>query len=143
MRPGDRLPGLPKHSLKMSLDWQAGGGLSLGAQVRAFSSQFVRGNENNRHQPGTNDEGDTFTGSGRIAGFAVLDLTASWKVGDHAELFAKVSNALDRRYGSAGLLGETAFDARGQLQEPDEWRQAQFVGPGAPRAVWVGARLTF
>ena len=143
VRPGDRLPGLPKHSLKMSLDWQAGGGLSLGAQVRAFSSQFVRGNENNRHQPGTNDEGDTFTGSGRIAGFAVLDLTASWKVGDHAELFAKVSNALDRRYGSAGLLGETAFDARGQLQEPDEWRQAQFVGPGAPRAVWVGARLTF
>ena len=73
----------------------------------------------------------------------MLDLTASWKVGSHAELFAKVSNALNRRYGSAGLLGETAFDARGHLEEPDEWRQAQFVGPGAPRAVWVGARLTF
>lgn len=143
VRPGDRLPGLPKHSLKLSLDWQAGGGLSLGAQARAFSSQFVRGNENNRHQAGTNEEGDEFSGSGRIAGFAVLDLTASWKVGHYAELFAKVSNALNRRYGSAGLLGETAFDARGHLEEPDEWRQAQFVGPGAPRAVWVGARLTF
>ena len=143
VRPGDRLPGLPQHSLKMSLDWRAGGDLSFGAQLRAFSSQFVRGNENNRHRSGTNEEGDEFSGSGRIAGFAVLDLTATWKIGGHADLFAKVSNVLNRRYGSAGLLGESAFDARGHLQEPDEWRQAQFVGPGAPRAVWVGARLSF
>ena len=139
VRPGDRLPGLPKHSIKASLDWQLGGRFSVGTQLRAYSSQFVRGNENNRHAP----DGNGFSGSGRIGGFAVLDLTASWKFGDHGELFAKLNNVFDRRYGSAGLLGESAFDAQGRLQAPDDWRQAQFVGPGAPRAVWVGARLVF
>ena len=139
VRPGNRLPGLPRHSLKFGVDWQATPAWAVGAQWRGYSGQFVRGNENNAHQP----DGIDFDGSGRVGGYAVLDLTTRWKAAGGLELFAKVSNVFDRRYASAGLLGDNAFDASGALQAPDDWRQAQFVGPGAPRAAWVGVRLTF
>lgn len=136
VRPGDRLPGLPAHSLKLSLDARPAEGWTIGAQWQAYSSQFVRGNENNAHQP----DGDEFNGSGRLGGYAVLNLTAGWKFAPGWELFAKVSNVFDRRYASAGTLGENAFDASGQLLAPADWRTEQFVGPGAPRAGWIGLR---
>jgi len=139
VRPGNRLPGLPGHSLKLAADWQAGPAWNIGAQLRAYSSQFVRGNENNAHQP----DGEEFNGAGRIGGFAVLDLTLNWKARAGLEWFAKLSNALDRRYATAGLLGRNAFDAAGSLLAPADWRNEQFVGPGAPRAAWIGARLEF
>lgn len=139
VRPGDSIPGMPRHSVKLAADWQALPGLSVGAQLRAYSGQYVRGNENNRHQP----DGVDFNGAGRIGGFAVVDLTGSWKLGKNVELFGKVANVFDRRYATAGILGENAFDAGGAIQAPDDWRTEQFVGPGAPRAAWLGVRMSF
>jgi hypothetical protein len=57
------------------------------------------------------------------------------------ELFAKVANVFNRRYATAGQLGRNGFDASGAVLAPDAWRNAQFVAPGAPRAVWVGVRV--
>lgn len=139
VRPGDRLPGLPAHSLKLALDWQVASAWNVGAQWRGFSSQYLRGNENNAHEP----DGAEFNGAGKIGGFAVLDLTTRWKPASQVELFAKVSNVFDRKYASSGLLGESAFDANGAIQAPDDRSTEQFVGPGAPRAGWVGARMRF
>jgi len=139
VRPGDRIPGLPQHSLKLAADWQPAAGWNLGAQLRAYSGQFVRGNENNRHQA----DGSEFLGSGRIGGYAVVDMTASWKFNERFELFGRLSNLFDRHYATTGLLGENAFDANGALMAPDDWRGEQFVGPGAPRAAWIGLRLQF
>ncbi len=139
VRSGDRIPGLPQHSFKLAADWLALPGVSLGAQLRAYSGQFVRGNENNRHQ----SDGVDFNGAGRIGGFAVVDLTGSWKFGKNFELFGKVANVFDRRYATAGILGENAFDAAGAIQAPADWRTEQFIGPSAPRAAWVGLRMSF
>jgi iron complex outermembrane receptor protein len=139
VRPGNQLPGLPRHTFKLAADWQPGGGWNLGAQLRAYSGQFVRGNENNAHRP----DGEEFNGSGRIGGFAVVDLTAGWKLGGGIELIGRITNLFDRRYGTAGLLGENAFDEQRQLMAPGDWRAEQFVGPGAPRAGWLGVRMAF
>ena len=139
IRPGNRIPGLPQHSFKFGADWQPAAGWNIGTQLRAYSGQFVRGNENNAHQP----DGVDFSGSGRIGGFAVVDLTGSWKLGTNLELFGKLANLFDRRYATAGLLGANAFDANRVLQAPADWRAEQFVGPGAPRAAWLGMRMQF
>jgi len=139
VRPGDRMPALPAHSLKLTVDARPLPSWSIGAQVAAYSSQFVRGNENNAHQA----DGLDFFGAGTIGGFAVVNLTTNWKLGAGWELFAKVSNLFDRRYASGGLLAENAFDAQGRLQPPADWRNEQFVAPGAPRALWVGLRWRF
>jgi len=139
VRPGNRLPGLPAHSVKLGADWQPLDAWTLGAQLRGYSSQYVRGNENNKHRP----DGVDFFGSGKVGGFAVVDLTTSWRFGKNVEVFGKIANLFDRRYASSGTLGENAFDANGAILAPDDWRDEQFVGPGAPRAAWVGVRLSF
>ncbi|VTU31145.1 vitamin B12/cobalamin outer membrane transporter [Variovorax sp. PBL-H6] len=137
VRPGDRLPGLPAHQLKFNVDWRVTPAWTIGAQYRAYSHQTVRGNENGLHTP----DGAAFSGSGRLGGYALLDLTASWKPRPGVELFAKVANLFDRRYASAGQLGRNGFDAAGAVLPPEAWRNEQFVAPGAPRAVWLGVRL--
>lgn len=139
VRKGNRLPGLPAHTLKLSVDLQATPSWSVGAQVRAQSKQYVRGNENNAHQA----DGVDFFGSGSTAGFALLDLTTSWKLRPGWEVFGKVSNVFDRRYSTGGLLGTNGFAANGAVQAPADWRNEQFVAPGAPRAGWVGLRVSF
>jgi len=139
VRPGNRLPGLPAHSAKLTLDTRPLPNWSVGAQLAAYSSQFARGNENNAQQA---DAAGSF-GAGKIGGYALVNLTTNWKLGGGWELFAKVSNLFDRRYASGGLLAENAFDPRGNLLAPADWRNEQFVAPGAPRALWVGARWSF
>jgi outer membrane receptor protein involved in Fe transport len=139
IRPGNRIPGLPQHTLKLGADWKARADLNLGVQLRAFSGQYVRGNENNQHRA----DGVDFNGPGRIGGFAVVDLTGRWTVAPGVELFGKLANLFDRRYASSGLLGENAFDASGALLPPGSRPQELFVGPGAPRAAWAGVRVEF
>ncbi|MDL2337089.1 MAG: TonB-dependent receptor [Pseudomonadota bacterium] len=137
VRPGNRIPGLPKHSLKLNADWRVTPEWMLGAQLSAYSDQYVRGNENNAHKP----DGVDFNGSGRIGGYALLNLTTNLQLGRGWELFAKVTNVLDRHYATAGALGENAFTGNGnELRSPVT---EQFTGPSAPRAAWVGVRLRF
>jgi iron complex outermembrane recepter protein len=113
--------------------------LTFGSTLTAFSSQYVRGNENNAHQA----DGGAFSGSGKLAGYALLDVYTTYDLGGAWQLFARVSNVLDKGYSSAGRLGRNSFDASGTFeQDRGEWRNEQFVGPGAPRAGWIGLRYT-
>jgi outer membrane receptor protein involved in Fe transport len=139
VRPGDRLPGIPQHLLKFDLAWRAAEGVRVGANVTAQSGAYVRGNENNRHQP----DGVDFFGSGRTAGFAVLNLDARWAIAKGLSLVGKINNVLDRRYDTGGMLGENAFDPGGNLQHPDDWRDEQFVAPAAPRSMSLALRWRF
>ena len=147
IRKGDRLPGLPAHSLKLGLAWRATDELRLGADLQAFSGQYLRGNENNRHQAGTytdvNGETRTFEGAGKVGGYAVLNLNAELGLGAGWQAFARVNNVFDRRYASAGVLAENPFVGGAFQANPDNWRRESFVAPGAPRAAWVGVRYLF
>jgi len=148
VRAGNRLPGLPAHSLKLALSWRAAPGLRLGADVQAFSGQLARGNENNRHRAGTAIDAfgtaRTFAGGGRLPGYAILNLDAELDLGGGWQLIGRVDNVFDKRYASAAALAENPFDAAGAFQ-PDsgDWRRETFVAPGAPRAIWLGLRYAF
>lgn len=137
VRPGDRIPGLPRHHFKLNADWRVLPQWVLGAQLSAYSSQFVRGNENNQHRP----DGVDFNGSGKVGGYALVNLNTSVSLGRGWELFARVTNVFDRKVASAGALGENSFTGNGnQLQAAVT---DQFIGPNAPRAGWIGLRLKF
>jgi outer membrane receptor protein involved in Fe transport len=134
---GDHIPGLPRHGLKMGLAWRASDALRIGADVVAYSSQYVRGNENNRHRPDAE-----FGGRGKLPGYAVLNLNGNYRLGGGWTLFGRIDNVFDKRYASGGALAENPFVGAGNAfaADPDEWRSEQFVAPGAPRAGWVGVR---
>lgn len=140
IQPGDRLPGLPRNLLKLDLGWRATPALRIGANWQAQSGVYLRGNENNQQQA----DASAFNGSGRVGGFALLNLQARWRIGSGWSLLGKVNNVFDRHYATGGQLGQNAFDASGQLQAPGNWRHEAFVAPGAPRSFalalqWQGA----
>jgi iron complex outermembrane receptor protein len=124
---GDRIPGIPSHSLKLTLDYTAVR-WSAGAAVRAASRVFARGDENNRDAQGS------------IPGYGVLDMHARWQLTRGVEVFAFVDNVLDKRYAGQGLLGLNVFNGPGHAFAPDAAVPEQFRGMGAPRGAWVGVR---
>lgn len=139
IRPGDTFPGVPRHQAKFNVLLRPVEKWSVGSTLTAFSSQYVRGNENNAHQA----DGAAFNGSGKLAGYGLLDLYTTYDLGGAWQLFARVSNVFDKGYSSAGRLGHNSFDAAGTFeQDRNNWRNEQFVGPGAPRAGWIGLRYT-
>jgi outer membrane receptor protein involved in Fe transport len=145
---GDRLPGIPERSLKLSGRAQVTPRWQLGGELVAFSSQYVRGNENNRHQPGdaTDSFGNTrtFEGQGKTAGYAIVNLRTRYELGEGWQVFARLNNLFDKRYASGGALAENPFDAAGNFAtSADDWRRETFSAPGAPRAAWVGLNYRF
>jgi hypothetical protein len=102
VRPGDRMAGLPRHSLKLTANAHLRPGWTVGAQFSAYSSQRVQGNENGGQRP----DGVDYFGSGHVGGYALLDLTTNIALGHGVEVFAKVANVFDRRYATGGSLAQ-------------------------------------
>jgi outer membrane receptor protein involved in Fe transport len=119
---GSRIPGVPQHNLKLNLSSTIGR-LSLGGNLLTTSSQYLRGDEANLLPA--------------LDGFALVNVSASYALARNVALTARVTNLLDSEYSTFGLLGE-ADEVLG-----DDYEDPRFLGPGAPRAAWVGLRLSF
>ena len=164
VQPGDRMPGIPMHNLNVSADVHITDRWNLGLTMVAHSSSYVRGNENNGHRQGdweytyyqTGTESGyrptrQFKNSGSVPGYAVFNLRTSYELGKGFSLFALVNNLFDRRYFSAGRLGINPFSPSdygvigpsGWNYNSNDWRNTTMVGPGAPRAFWVGLDFRF
>lgn len=146
--PGDRIPLLPRRVLKLHTDIDLASTWSVGAGLIASSGANARGNENGQHVP----DGTVYTGPGRSAGYAVLNMNLDYTPSPRLTLFVQVSNLLDRRYSTGAQLGANGFDANGHyaaralpVDANGDYpvRRATFLAPGAPRAVWVGVRYRF
>jgi outer membrane receptor protein involved in Fe transport len=140
VRPGTRIAGLPRHTLKLGADWEAGPELSIGADLQAQSMLATQGNED-----GAIDDAGT-RADWSVRGFALLNLHASWRPASGWELFARASNVLDRRYETYGLVASDLFPG-GTLLRPHEGGgsalPSRFVAPGAPRLLTAGLRYRF
>jgi outer membrane receptor protein involved in Fe transport len=138
---GTRIAGLPRHTLKLNLEWETRPGLALGAGLRALSRMASQGNED-----GLVADEEAAAGDWSIAGYALLDLHANWTPAPGWQLFARVGNALDRRHESFGALAVDMF-AGGRLLQPHagavEPGITRFVAPGAPRTLAAGVRYRF
>jgi len=134
VRKGDRVPLIPRHQAKFFVDFKATQQWTVGADVVALSSMFVRGNENNQHQAG----GD-FGGKGETGAFAIVNLRTSYQVTPMVSVFARVNNVFDREYNTAGVLGERRVNFDGSITGEEVSTTA--FGPGAPRIGWLGLRI--
>jgi outer membrane receptor protein involved in Fe transport len=121
VRPGDRIPGIPRHNLKLGLEYAVRDDLWLGASVIAVSGSSLRGDDANRQR--TTD------------GYALLNLHARYQPVKHLEIWARADNVTDAEYETAGALNFNAFGRPIAVE--------RFVSPGPGIAGWAGVRLLF
>lgn len=120
---GDRLPSTPEHNVKIGADYAFTDQFSLGATASYHSSQYLRGDEANDDK--------------KISGYGVVNLHGRYQLNKNVQFFAKVDNLFDNEYESFGLYGEP--DEAPGLDTLDDER---FVGAGAPRAGWIGIKVS-
>lgn len=128
---GNRIPGVARHSLKLRLDADATSDWRIGASLLMASAVHARGDENN------------LDANGRVPGYAVVNLDTRWQLTRQVSIFARVDNALDRRYASFGVTGLNVFTGPARSFDASNPRAEQFRGFGAPRGAWVGVQSTF
>lgn len=149
VEPGDRIPLTPRHIFKTFAEWQIVPQFSVSADLISVAGSYVRGNENNEHEP----DGQFYIGPGRTGGYTVVNLGAELRPTPALKIFAQVNNLFDREYYTGGQLGSTGFNAAGNfVARPfagpivDGERPllgSTFFAPGAPRAYWAGVRYSF
>jgi outer membrane receptor protein involved in Fe transport len=126
VKPRDRIPGIPANTIKLRLDYTATAKWNIGTNLTWRGSIFARGDEDNEDV------------NGKIAGYLLIDLDTSYQVTKQLQVFATVSNLLDKRYASFGVLGENFFNGPNHTFDGANPVNEQFVGPGAPRGAWIG-----
>jgi outer membrane receptor protein involved in Fe transport len=164
---GDNIPLIPDHIFKVFSDYSFSDKFKLGGDMILVAGSFVRGNENNKHQPGEvtwecDDEAangedcksaygtSTFRGKGKTPGYATVNLFTSYKPRSDWTVFGRLNNVFDKEYYTAGQLGADPFNSSGVIQTNPNGSTNKsftigdtFVAPGAPRSLWVGVRYEF
>ena len=102
----------------------------------------MRGNENGGHEA----DGVYYLGPGKSSGFATINFDAEWRPQPWLKLYARLSNAFDNKYYTAGQLAATGFATDGSFvarpfntpviggERP--LLNSTFFSPGQPRAIW-------
>jgi len=133
VEPGDRLPGIPEHRLKLGVDYKVLPEWTVGATVNVVSSFFYVGDESNQLAP--------------IPGFTTVNLHSSYKPVAHLEVFATVNNLFNRKYGTWGILSDPTgingpgIPPGGVTNGPGV--DNRFLSPAAPFEAFGGARILF
>jgi iron complex outermembrane receptor protein len=128
---GSRIPAIPRQSLKLRADFDAGEKWSIGANALVASSIQARGDENNLDV------------HGRVPGYARLDLDTRYRYSRRLDFFGRIDNALNRRYANFGILGTNVFTGPSQTFDAANPRTEQFLGRGVPRSVSTGLQYLF
>jgi len=143
VRPGDRIPLIPRHSGRLVLDYEVNESLNIGGNLIVASGAFLHGDENNANQAGgTNGEGAFVAGTGWLPGYAVFNVQGTYHVTKNAEVFARIVNVANREYATGGFLTSNSFNPNGTFRfDPAAWTNENALSPAAPRAIWAGVRF--
>ncbi len=89
--------------------------------------------------------GRPFTHGGKVPGYAIFNLDGTYRVNEAFEVNLRITNLFNRRYYTAGRLGVNPFapstvgatGPSGWNYNSSEWVNTNFVGPGAPRGLFL------
>lgn len=147
IEPGDRMPLIPRHMLKVYAEVQVTGALGVDVDLMALSGVVARGNENGHHEA----DRVYYLGPGGTEPYTVVNLGARYALTRWLTITGQVNNLFDRRYSTAALLGSTAFTAAGTFVARPfppvggefPLTHSTFYAPGAPIRAWAGLRVRF
>jgi outer membrane receptor protein involved in Fe transport len=148
VRPGDRIPLIPEHTGRLVLDYAVNKQFDLGANLIFVAGSYLHGDENNANVANTTDVASgtyiSSQGTGWIPSYTELNFNGTYRFSKNFEIFARMTNALNKDYYTAGFLTDNVYTANGTLiTNPNNWPNENAVVPGAPREIWAGVRIRF
>lgn len=123
---GNRLPGIPRHMVKIGLNYQVTDNWKIGLTARAASGKYLYGDESNLNP--------------KTAAYAVIGLNTSWQVTKNIQIFGLVENALNAKYATFGTFSPTSLVPI--LQVPGA-TNPRSLSAGPPIAAYGGVKITF
>ncbi len=126
IRPGNALPGIPQHRLKLSVDYALSDKWKLGGNLTAASDQYFFGDQSNQNA--------------KLGGYYALSLHAAYRVSENLELFALLENALDSSYATFGIFGDVTKTPLPGVPSPTDPR---FISVAPPIGAFGGVRVRF
>ena len=124
--PGDRLPGIPLHRLKLNADYAVTGKWTVGGNLIAASDQFFFNDQSNQNPP--------------LPGYVVVNLHTSYKVTPNFEVYAVIDNVFDNKYATYGIFNDPTRTPLPGIPHPSDPR---FVSVAPPLAAYAGIRVKF
>jgi iron complex outermembrane receptor protein len=126
VHPGDRLPGVARHSLKFGAEYQATRAWRLGFTGRYVSGQYLFGDEANQNP--------------QIPGYVVVNADTTYQLTPRLQLFARLENLAGAKYATYGVFSPVTSVPI--LQAPGA-ADPRSLSPGPPTAGFAGLRLRF
>ncbi|MGY4286721.1 outer membrane receptor protein involved in Fe transport [Bradyrhizobium sp. LM2.7] len=126
--PGNQIPAIPRHRIKLGIDYALTDVWKVGGNAIFVSSQYLVGDESNQYA--------------KLPSYTVFNLHTSYQVTKNVQLYGRVDNIFDRRYATYGQF----FD-RGALPNfasgGADFSDPRSLSPARPRAFYAGMRVTF
>jgi outer membrane receptor protein involved in Fe transport len=126
VKAGDRLPAIPRHNVKLGVDYAFTPKLSAGTSMNYSGSSYMRG-----------DEGNDLP---QVGSYTVFNFNARYQPTKMVQLWVKVDNVFDREYVNSGIRNFNFYNLPDDGETIEEER---FVSPGAPRTLWAGLKIKF
>ena len=126
--PGDQIPAVPRHRVKLGIDYSITDAAKVGGDMLYVSSQYFVGDESNR--------------APRLPSYAVFSVHGSYEINKTFQIYGRIDNLFDNRYATHGTFFDTA-------KLPDfanggaAFTDARSVSPARPRAFYAGLKATF
>ncbi len=127
--PGDHLPGVPKHRLKIGADYQITDGWTLGGTLNYVSAQYYANDQSNQNP--------------QLPGHVVVNLHSTYQVSKAITVFGELDNAFDSRYATYAIFGDPSGVGAPGIPTNGAPVDPRFISPAPPIAAFGGIRLAF
>jgi outer membrane receptor protein involved in Fe transport len=128
IRPGNRIPAIPRNRVKVGIDYSITDAFKVGGDALFVGSQYFVGDESNQ--------------AARLPGYSVFNLHASYQINKTFQIYGRVDNILDNRYATYGTFFDTG-DVPNFGNGGTPFADPRSVSPARPRAFYAGLKATF
>jgi len=133
VRPGDYLPGIPTHRVKLGADLRITPSWLVGGDAQFVSPQYLGGDESNQMPT--------------LSSYAVINVHSSYEINERVQVYAHIVNLTNRQHSTFGELGDpTGIGVPGvpaDADRNDPRVDNRFLSPASPISVYAGARIHF